>query len=327
MDAIEIYEEEINEDISHWAVDKPSIIGLFIQISITTTILLIGILFREYCRKFNWGKLLYFPRLTILPENTPEYKEEFFELFKHVISIPEEWIVYNIGLDAAMFIRMFKLGAIIFAFGSIVIAPVLIPINYFAQTPDYEHNDNSTMPFLSIGLKRFSIANVPNNSNLHIIHCIFIYILSIFICYTLYKYYLEYLRYEYTYKKDETISAHKERSDELKQFRTVLVQGIPINYRTDKALKQWFIDHDIGEVESAFIMREIDEYLIQISYKRDRTLRRLEAAYCTWINNVIEYQKKKKRSQKKAITYTPNQDLNEIITSNEPSTSTSNKKK
>ncbi|ORX83827.1 DUF221-domain-containing protein [Anaeromyces robustus] len=318
MDVIEIFEEEINEDISHWAVDKPSIIGLFIQISITTTVLLAGIFFLEYSRKYNWGKLIYFKRLTVLPDNTPEYKEGFIELFKHVFSIKEEWIVYNIGLDAAMFLRMFKLGAIIFAFGSIVIAPVLIPINYFAQTPDYEHYDNSTMPFLSIGLKRFSIANVPNNSNLHIIHCIFIYILSIYICYSLYKYYLEYLRYEYTYKKEETIFAHKERSDELKQFRTVLVQGIPVNYRTDKALKQWFIDHDIGEVESAFIMREIDDYLIQISYKRDRTLRRLEADYCTWINNVLEYQKKKNNKKRKAITHKPNnQDLNEIITSNE----------
>jgi len=85
-----------------------------------------------------------------------------------------------------MFIRMFKLGAIIFGFGSLVVAPILIPVNYFAQVPDYENFDNSTMPFLSIGLKRFSIANVPNHSNLHIIHVIFIYIFTIFVCKKLY---------------------------------------------------------------------------------------------------------------------------------------------
>lgn len=77
---------------------------------------------------------------------------------------------------------MFKIGIVIFAFSSLVVAPVLLPVNYFAQTPDYEHYDNSTIPFLSIGLKRFSIANVPNDSNLHIVHAVFIYILTFFIC-------------------------------------------------------------------------------------------------------------------------------------------------
>lgn len=85
-----------------------------------------------------------------------------------------------------MFVRMYKLGAVIFAFGSLVVAPILIPVNYYAQVPDYDNYDNSTMPFLSIGLKRFSIANVPNNSNLHIIHAILIYVLTIFVCRKLY---------------------------------------------------------------------------------------------------------------------------------------------
>jgi len=85
-----------------------------------------------------------------------------------------------------MFIRMFKLGAMIFAFGSLVIAPILIPVNYYAQIPDYENADNTTMPFLSTGLKRFSIANVPQHSNLHIVHAILIYVFTIFVCKKLY---------------------------------------------------------------------------------------------------------------------------------------------
>ena len=81
---------------------------------------------------------------------------------------------------------MFKLGLMIFAFGSFIVAPVLIPINYYAQIPDYDNYDNTTMPFLSIGLKRFSIANVPNNSNLHIVHAVFIYVFTFFVCKKLY---------------------------------------------------------------------------------------------------------------------------------------------
>jgi hypothetical protein len=315
MKQIKIYEEEIQDGISHWAVDKPSIIGLCIQIVITVTVLVIGILFFEIIRKYNWGKLIYFKRLIVLPGNTPEYKNGFVNLIKHIASVPEEWIIDNIGLDAAMFIKMFKLGLMIFAFGSFIVAPVLIPINYYAQIPDYDNYDNTTMPFLSIGLKRFSIANVPNNSNLHIVHAVFIYVFTFFVCKKLYDYYLEYLRYEYNYKREETIKAHKERLDELIQFRTVLVQGIPPNYRTDKALKQWFIDHDIGEVESAFVMRDFDEYLVNINYKRDKALRRLEKAYCTWINNILEYKRKNSRLIEQSNS--SGNDLNEIVTSSE----------
>jgi len=67
MKQIKIYEEEIQDGISHWAVDKPSIIGLCIQIVITVTVLVIGILFFEIIRKYNWGKLIYFKRLIVLP--------------------------------------------------------------------------------------------------------------------------------------------------------------------------------------------------------------------------------------------------------------------
>jgi len=313
MEQIEIKEAETQDEISHWAVDRPSIIGLCIQISITVISLTVAIIYLELSRKYNWGKLIYFKRLTVLPDNTPEYKKGFINLVKHIASVPEQWVIDNVGLDAAMFVRMYKLGAVIFAFGSLVVAPILIPVNYYAQVPDYDNYDNSTMPFLSIGLKRFSIANVPNNSNLHIIHAILIYVLTIFVCRKLYDYYLEYLRYDYYYKKEETIKAHKERLDELIQFRTVLVQGIPPNYRTDKALKQWFIDHNIGEVENAFIMRDFDEYLIKINYKRDRALQNLERAYCIWINNIIEYQNKTGKLLEQS-NHSNDSALNEIVT-------------
>jgi len=300
--------EDANQ-ISSWEVDRPSIIGLLIQIGITITAIVVGIIFVNICRKFKWGKTIYFKRLYVLPKNTPKYKDGFVELVKHISSVPEQWIIDNIGLDAAMYIRMFKIGIVIFAFGSLVVAPVLLPVNYFAQTPDYEHYDNSTIPFLSIGLKRFSIANVPNDSNLHIVHAVFIYILTFFICKKLFDYYMEYLKYDYEYKKEDTIRAHKERLDELVQFRTVLVQGIPTSYRTDKALKQWFIDHNIGEVENAFVMRDYDEYFVNIYKKRKRTLYALEDAYCTWIRDIIDY-----KERNKDIITNSNNDLCEIVT-------------
>ncbi|ORX57226.1 DUF221-domain-containing protein [Piromyces finnis] len=309
MDIIGDNDNAIQDDISHWKVDRPSIIGLIIQVLISIVALTIAVVFLNVCRKYKWGKLIYFKRLTVLSKNTPEYKEGLIDIIKHIHSIPDKWIVDNIGLDAAMFIRMFKFGATIFAFGSIIIVPILLPVNYFAQTPDYEHYDNTTMPFLSIGLKRFSIANVPHNSNLHIIHAILVYIFSFYVCKKLYDYYTEYLRYEYENKKEETLRNNEERSDELTQFRTVLVQGIPVNYRTDKALKQWFIDHDIGEVENAFVMRDYDEYFIEIYNKRQKALLSLERAYCEWIKNVLEYQKRQNSNN--------NKDLTEIVTRSE----------
>ena len=119
---------------------------------------------------------------------------------------------------------------------------------------------------------------------------------------------MEYLKFDYEYKKEDTIRAHKERLDELVQFRTVLVQGIPTSYRTDKALKQWFVDHNIGEVENAFVMRDYDEYFVDIYRKRKKSLYALENAYCTWIRDIIDY----KENNKNLITN--NNDLCEIVT-------------
>jgi len=32
--------------------------------------------------------------------NTPEYKEGFISLIKHIASISDQWIIDNVGLDA-----------------------------------------------------------------------------------------------------------------------------------------------------------------------------------------------------------------------------------
>jgi len=321
MDSIGINESKTQDEISNWEVDRPSIIGLIIQVAISVTALAVAVIFLNVCRKYEWGKLIYFKRLTVLPDNTPEYKEGFMDIMKQINSVSEQWIIDNVGLDAAMFIRMFKLGAMIFAFGSLFIAPILLPVNYFAQIPDYDNVDNSTMPFLSTGLKRFSIANVPQHSKLHIVHAVLIYVFSIFVCKKLYDYYVEYLQFEYDNKREETLRSQKGRLDELNQFRTVLVQGIPLNYRTDRALKQWFIDHDIGEVEHAFVMRDFDEYFINIYNKRKRTLLALESAYCKWINNIIEYDKKQNNDHNltEIVTTTDNNNGNDSDSESEVS--------
>jgi len=51
-------------------------------------------------------------------------------------------------------------------------------------------------------------------------------------------------------------------------------------------------------------MRDYDEYYINIYNKRKRTLIALESAYCKWINNVLEFQKKQNT----------NHNLTEIVT-------------
>jgi len=62
-------------------------------------------------------------------------------------------------------------------------------------------------------------------------------------------------------------------------------------------------------------MRDFDEYLVNINYKRDKALRRLEKAYCTWINNILEYKRKNSRLIEQSNS--SGNDLNEIVTSSE----------
>jgi len=67
MDSIKISESRTQDDINHWEVDRPSIIGLIIQVAISVIALTAAVIFLNVCRKYEWGKLIYFKRLTVLP--------------------------------------------------------------------------------------------------------------------------------------------------------------------------------------------------------------------------------------------------------------------
>jgi len=65
METVKPFEE--TSQISDWEVDRPSIIGLLIQIGITIIAIVVGIIFVNICRKYKWGKTIYFKRLYVLP--------------------------------------------------------------------------------------------------------------------------------------------------------------------------------------------------------------------------------------------------------------------
>ncbi|KAJ3102968.1 CSC1-like protein erd4 [Phlyctochytrium bullatum] len=134
---------------------------------------------------------------------------------------------------------------------SLLLIPVLIPINFYSGDASNKGmivlvTDGSSVA--DIGLYRFSISNAT-----------------------------DYLRESQSNASDRPAW----RKSEAVQLRTVIVQNVPPELRTDFKLKQWFENLKIGEVQSARLDSTGDHYRVlqKLLNRRARTLRKLERSY------------------------------------------------
>ncbi|KAF9922536.1 hypothetical protein FBU30_007339, partial [Linnemannia zychae] len=194
------------------------------------------------------------------------------------IRIPEEFYINNVGLDAVMFLRFLRMCLQFCVFNGIIIGIILLPIHYTAGGgPNQE---------VQREVQRFSILNVPDDSNLLWTHVFLTYLASISWMFLLFKNYWQWmdLRREYTLQRI--------RQGEIAE-RSIFISRLPSNLRSDAALKQYFESLKMGPVESATVVQHCGRLAQKID-RRESALNMLEKAHIDLAREVLSSIKKQK---------------------------------
>lgn len=274
------------------------------------------------------GRRIFATRWEVMRKETPEFMLNPFKCFMNVYRVTDKDIIQNVGLDAMvgcqnssrlsfrpnhtslpkMFLKFLRVSFYVLAMITLVVFPVITPMNYYATIPEDERpkspspsagNGNDTIPppnvnytdpitrFASTGLVRFTIANVQPGSKLLIAHTVFTYLVTAIFFGWLYTTYRDYVALENDYmKEDSTLRSRRERKNELVQFRTIMVRDIPKPLRTDAQLEDYFSKLGIGEVQYAVMDRKVDPDLEHMIKEREAVLSGLENAYVEWHTRV-----------------------------------------
>ncbi|CAO2816182.1 unnamed protein product [Amaranthus hypochondriacus] len=126
------------------------------------------------------------------------------------LRVPEDDILCNFGLDALIIIRLFKFGIRFFVVCSFIGLLILLPINYFSESPHPNHLHY---------MNSFTISNINAGSNRLWVHFSCLWFISLYGLYMLYKEYNTILS-----KRTLWLHKLKDRADRF----TILVREIPL---------------------------------------------------------------------------------------------------
>ncbi|OBZ88317.1 Calcium permeable stress-gated cation channel 1 [Choanephora cucurbitarum] len=195
----------------------------------------------------------------------PELPTSLFGWIWPLLKIGDEEMLDNVGLDALLMLKFIAMGIKIFStcsfFGLTVFLPITLTSNY--------QKGNTT------SLERLSINVIEDDSKKIIAYLVFAYIFTFVTFFYLNQHYNEfiYLRAKHLINQSKTLVA-----------RSVIVTGIPEQFRSDKALAEYFENLNIGAVESCYVVRTV--YRIEtLIKKRANALKRLEEAYAKYWGN------------------------------------------
>ncbi|KAF9178756.1 hypothetical protein BGZ51_007521 [Haplosporangium sp. Z 767] len=245
----------------------PSFKGLLTQIGLTAGISIVCIGVFEWNRRKKTMQYLYSPRCRLTVNPSPPVSMKFLGWIKPTINISEEFYIANVGLDAVMFLRFLKMCLQFCIFNGVLGGIILLPIHYTASD-------------LTTEVRKFSIQNVPPDSNTLWAHVFLTYMVTISWMFLLFKNYWQWmdLRREYTLQRI--------RQGEIAE-RSVFISRLPSNLRSDAALKQYFESLKMGPVESATVVQHCGRLSQKID-RRESTLNMLEKAHIELAKEVLE---------------------------------------
>ena len=132
-------------------------------------------------------------------------------------------------------------------------------------------------------LAGFSIANVPDGSNLFWIHVACAYFVTAATFYMLYNSYKKYVLLT------QDFYASPCDATEYLRRRTIMIRNIPLRYSSKEKLQRWLKTIKIGEVDNIHMNTVENQDLIQAIKEYDIVLNRLEIAYMDWAVNIYNY--------------------------------------
>ncbi|CAJ0626983.1 5568_t:CDS:10 [Entrophospora sp. SA101] len=256
---------------------SPEFLGLATQFGISSAISLYCLLQFEWNRRRKSMQYLYTPRTRLIKNPSPPVPPGLFSWVKAAYRLDDKFYLTNVGLDALMYIRFLRMAFQFLLFNSLLVGPILLPINYTASASSTEERNNVDI---------FSVKNIKFDLNRLWAHMICTYIVSISWMYLLYKNYYSYMKLhkEYLLKKVD--------SGDI-SVRTVMISRIPEELRSEEELQKYVNRLCIGTVESARMVRHTGKLDRRIE-RREKALLLLERAHIQLAKNVYRFIKRRK---------------------------------
>ncbi|KAF1951165.1 DUF221-domain-containing protein [Byssothecium circinans] len=209
------------------------------------------------------------------------------ESFKNVFLISDRELIRIAGVDGYLFLQYLQLLLQIFIPMTVVILPILLPLNRIGDVPGVSGLDSFAWPNVGVREKQKRLWA----------HAVLAVCVVIWVCYNFYRALRKFVRLRQTIL---TMPEHRIRASAT----TILVQSIPRKWLTVAALDALY-DVFPGGIKDIWINRDYDELMEKVN-KRTKVARALEAAEvnliikCAEKHKKMEEKKAKKEGQKKS---------------------------
>ncbi|KAI8578473.1 hypothetical protein K450DRAFT_246997 [Umbelopsis ramanniana AG] len=204
------------------------------------------------------SKRIYAPRTYLVPESkrSPPFPKGVFGWIPALLRTKDEDMKIRMGLDRYMFLRLLRMGIVLFAIITFFCIPILIPLNYI------DGYGNAGINVLTIGNVRYSARTWA-----HMWLAVGVSALTIYAIFRETRRYIQ-LRHEYLLDPEHVNSP---------AARTILVSGIPPDYNNVEALRSLF-DKYPGGVRQIWLNRKVNGLPDQVN-KRFKMVKGLEGAH------------------------------------------------
>ncbi|KAH8551573.1 hypothetical protein BGW37DRAFT_494178 [Umbelopsis sp. PMI_123] len=200
---------------------------------------------------------IYAPRTYLVPESkrSPAFPKGIFGWIPALLTTKDADMKARMGLDRYMFLRLLRMGIVMFGIFTLFCIPILIPLNVI------DGNGSEGINVLTIGNVKYS-----ERTWAHTWLAVGVTVVTIYAIVRETKKYIQ-LRHEYLLDPEHVNSP---------EARTILVSGIPHDYNNVEALTSLFNKYP-GGVKRIWLNRKINGLPKQID-KRFKMVKGLEGA-------------------------------------------------
>ncbi|OZJ03881.1 hypothetical protein BZG36_03954 [Bifiguratus adelaidae] len=258
--------------------------GILTQLTISMAIAVLALLLFVFLRRHFPS--IYMPRRHMKRNPPPKLPNGFLNWIVPLCQISHASIMEQNGLDAVVMLHFLLTAIKLFGVCTFFALVVLVPLNAIAGISNASNASNKSghpgeQPeprYLSSYLSTlfdFTITSSEKEANYLAAFLFFTWFFTFLAYYFLFMNYREYVRLRWSHLMHLTKTVPE---------RTIMVAGIPRHLRTDKALAEYYESLNIGNVESAHVVRHVDR-LKDMLEARAHYLRRLERAHAEYWGN------------------------------------------
>lgn len=214
---------------------------------------------------FREQKEIYAPKLRVKPERCPlEPPNHYFGWLKPILNLSDEETLKIVGLDGFMFLRYLKIftkiGLGCGIFGLITLVPI------YGTAPSQEG---------VVGIAMYTMANITPGGGRLWASLIAYWGFTLLLLYLLYK------EYEYFTQLRQNFMKEGDPDISSQQLLTVVVENVPLQYRSSNKLKQFFDELFPGDVYCAKMGLKYESLLV-LTEERKKVINALESAIATY---------------------------------------------